>query len=312
MKILVTGGAGFIGSHLTEFLVSEGHTVTVLDNLSTGKHKHLDSVIDKITFVEGDICDNDVIEKIVPGQEMVFHFCCYSDIQQAFMTPEIYVNQNILGCFNLLQSMRKHGVKKIAFPSSTTVLGNVKVAPTPENYGPLLPINMYGAGKLACEAVISGYVNAYDGMQAWIFRFVNMIGGRMDHGAIFDFVRKMKNDPTKLQILGNGTSQRSFMLVDDCVSAIWHSVNNCHDTVNLIHIGNQDQINVTRAAELTVEAMGLKNVKLEYTGNAVGWKGDVPTNYIATETLDRLGWKAERGSSGAVFEAARRLAAEYD
>lgn len=311
MKILVTGGAGFIASHLTEFLVSQGHEVTVLDNLSTGKVKHLDSVIDKITFVDGDIRDYALVDNLVPGVEMVFHFCCYSDIQQAFKTPEIYVDQNVLGCFNLLQTMRKYGVKKIAFPSSTTVLGNVRVAPTPETYGPLQPINMYGAGKLACEAIISGYVHAYE-MQAWIFRFVNMIGGRMDHGAIFDFVRKIKNDPTKLQILGDGTSHRSFMLVDDCVSAIWHSIQNLNDTVNLIHIGNQDQINITRAAELTIQAMGLKDVKLEYTGSAVGWKGDVPTNYIATETLDRLGWKAERDSSGAVLEAARRLAAEYD
>lgn len=311
MKILVTGGAGFIGSHLVEFLIAQGHSVLVFDNLSTGRMSSLARVKDspRFAFVQADVCDAAAVDAAVKGQDFVFHLCDNSDIRFAASHTEDYVRQNILGGFHVLDAMRKHGVTKVAFPSSTTVLGDATVVPTPESYGPLFPMNLYGGAKMAMEALLSAYAFTFD-FQVWIFRFVDIVGGRIDHGVIFDFIKKLKKNPRELEILGDGSQTRSFMIVDDCVDAIWQSITRATERVNLVHIGTPDRTDITRVGHLVCEVMGLSDVQFKYTGGKKGWRGDAFTNFIGCETLDRLGWKARLSSVDAVKEAARRLIAE--
>lgn len=309
MRILFTGGAGFIGSHAVEFLISEGHQVTVFDNLSTGKIRNLKKVYENplLTFVQGDVCNERELEVVLPGHEVVFHFSDNSDIQFAASHPEVYINQNIVSLFKLLELMRKHKVSKILFPSSTTVIGDATVVPTPENYGPLKPMNLYGAGKLACEALLSAYAHTF-GIQAWVFRFVGIVGPRMDHGVIQDFVKKLLNNPAELQILGNGKQQRNFLIVEDCVDAIWTAFRKIQEPLNLVHIGNVDHIEILKVAKIVCEVTGESKTVLRPSESPRGWTGDALSNAIKSDSLDRIQWKPKTiGSEAAVRMAARRI-----
>jgi len=310
-KILVFGGAGFIGSHLTERLIREGASVTVFDSLKTGRTANLAQVWQHpgFRFVEGDVRDRTKVEAIVPGHEFVFHFCDDSDIRSAAEHPDTYVEQNILGLFYVLESMRRNGLRHILFPSSTTVFGELARPPASESHGPMIPLTLYGGAKLAAEGLISAWAHTYD-FQAVVFRFVGIIGGRMDHGVVHDFVRKLQKDPTQLEILGDGSQRRSFVLVDDCVEAMLLAFAKADKPYQVVHIGNVDQISVIETAGIILDVMKLKNVQLRPTGGKVGWKGDVTSNFIATETLTAWGWKPPRSSHEAVSEAAGRLASE--
>lgn len=308
MKILVTGGAGFIGSQLVEFLLNKGDAVTVFDNLSTGKEENLEQArtFKDFIFVKGDIKDSALVDSTVKGHEMVFHLCDNSDIRFAASHPNDYFNQNIFGAFYLLESMRKWGVKKIIFPSSTTVLGDANQVPSPESYGPLQPMNLYGGAKMACEGILSAYAFTFD-MHAWLFRFVDIVGGRMDHGVIHDFVKKLKKNPKELEILGDGSQRRSFLLIDDCIDGIWKAIHQFEKPVNLVHLGNTDQISITRVGELVCQAMELEHVTFKYTGGKKGWKGDSFTNFISNDSLKSAGWHSSFASEATVLEAAKRL-----
>lgn len=310
-KVLVFGGAGFIGSHLTERLIEAGATVTVFDNLQTGRTANLAAVWQHpgFRFVEAEVRDRKKVEEMVPGHEIIFHFCDDSDIRSAAAHPDTYVEQNILGLFYVLEAMRRNGIRVILFPSSTTVFGELANPPASESHGPMMPLNLYGGAKLAAEGLISAWAHTYD-YRAVVFRFVGIIGGRMDHGVVHDFVRKLQQDPTQLEILGDGTQQRSFVLVDDCVEAMLFALSRSAKNCQLVHIGNVDQISVNETANAIVQVMNLKNVRRQYTGGKVGWKGDVTSNFIATETLSAWGWKPRHSSREAVLEAAKRLALE--
>jgi UDP-glucose 4-epimerase len=310
-KVLVFGGAGFIGSHLTERLIQEGAAVTVYDNLKTGRTANLAKVWDHpgFRFVEASVSDRAKVDETVPGHEVIFHFCDDSDIRSAAEHPDTFVEQNIMGLFYVLEAMRRNGTRFILFPSSTTVFGELAHPPASERHGPLAPLNIYGGAKLAAEGLISAWAHTYD-FRAIVFRFVGIIGGRMDHGVVHDFVRKLQKDPTQLEILGDGSQSRSFVLVDDCVEAMLLTLARTAKNYNLIHIGNVDQISISETAEVIIQVMKLKGVEFHRTGGRVGWKGDVTSNFIATETLTAWGWKPRRSSREAVFEAASRLAAE--
>jgi UDP-glucose 4-epimerase len=307
-KILVFGGAGFIGSHLTERLIHEGAAVTVYDNLKTGRTANLAKVWQHpaFRFVQADVSDREKVEAAVPGHEIIFHFCDDSDIRSAAAHPDTFIEQNLMGLFYVLEAMRRNGIRTILFPSSTTVFGELANPPARESHGPMIPLNIYGGAKLAAEGLISAWAHTYD-FHALVFRFVGIIGGRMDHGVIHDFVRKLQTDPAQLEILGDGTQRRSFVLVDDCVEAMLFALAKSTKHYNLVHIGNVDEISVNDAAKIIFDVMQLKNVKLNHTGGKVGWKGDVTSNFIATETLTAWGWKPPHTSREAVFEAARRL-----
>jgi UDP-glucose 4-epimerase len=310
-KVLVFGGAGFIGSHLTERLIQEGASVTVYDNLKTGRTANLAKVRrhSGFRFIEADVSDRKKVEETVPGHEVIFHFCDDSDIRSAAEHPDTFVEQNILGLFYVLEAMRRNGIRVILFPSSTTVFGELAHPPASELHGPMAPLNLYGGAKLASEGLISAWAHTYD-FRAIVFRFVGIIGGRMDHGVVHDFVRKLQRDPTRLEILGDGTQRRSFVLVDDCLEAMLFALARTTRNYNLVHIGNVDQISVNETASVICQVMKLNGVKFHPTGGKVGWKGDVTSNFIATETLTAWGWKPRRSSREAVFEAASRLASE--
>jgi UDP-glucose 4-epimerase len=307
-RILVTGGAGFIGSHLVERLLYEGAKVTVLDNFNTGKEHNLKMVYNhpNFRFVKGDIRNRSLVDEVVDGQNIVFHFCDDSDIRSAAAHPDSYVEQNIMGLYYVLESMRKHNVKTILFPSSTTVLGEIKKWPASEDHGPLAPLSLYGGAKLAAEGLISAWANTF-GLTAIVFRFVGIIGGRMDHGVVHDFVRKLEVNDKELEILGDGTQSRSFVIIDDCIDAMLLCLFKLKDPYQLVHIGNKDQISINTTADAICSALSYSEVKRKYTGGKVGWIGDSTSNFILTETLDKLGWRPAKTSEQAVSEAAKRL-----
>jgi UDP-glucose 4-epimerase len=310
-NILVFGGAGFIGSHLVERLLQDGARVTVFDNLKTGRRSNLANVAKhpKLRFIEADVRNVKKVKATVPGHDVIFHFCDDSDIRFAAEHPDSYVEQNIMGLFYVLEAMRRNGIRTILFPSSTTVFGEIAKPPVSERGGPMIPLNLYGGAKLAAEGLISGWAHTYD-FQAIVFRFVGIIGGRMDHGVVHDFVRKLQRNPSQLEILGDGSQRRSFVLVDDCVEAMLFALANATKNYHLIHIGNRDQIAIRDAAKVILKAMKLKQTKFQFTGGKVGWKGDVASNFIQSETLTQLGWKPQHSSRQAVLEAAARLASE--
>lgn len=310
-KVLVFGGAGFIGSHLCEQLIQEGASVTVFDNLQTGRTANLAKILKhrRFRFVEAEVRDRKKVKQTIPGHDVIFHFCDDSDIRSAAEHPDTYVEQNIMGLFYVLEAMRQNGIRTILFPSSTTVFGELANPPASESHGPMIPLNLYGGAKLAAEGLISGWAHTYD-FQAVVFRFVGIIGGRMDHGVVHDFVHKLQKDPTQLEILGDGSQKRSFVLVDDCVEAMLFTLARAEKNYSLVHIGNVDDISIKQTAGVITDVMKLKGVKFRYTGGKVGWKGDVTSNFIRTETLKALGWKPRRSSREAVFEAASRLARE--
>jgi len=219
--VLVTGGAGFIGSNLVELLVSKGYDVTVMDNLSTKEgDRFIRHLIDnkEIKFVKGDMAKTEDL-KIFDGKDMVVHLAANSDVRHGFENPEVDYRNNVLGTFNILEAMRKYDVKELLFSSSSTVYGKAKQLPTPEEYGPLLPISSYGASKLAGEAMISAYAHYY-GIRSSIFRFANVVGRNSTHGIIYDFINKLKKNPRRLEILGDGTQRKSYVHVSDCIGAM--------------------------------------------------------------------------------------------
>lgn len=311
MKCIVTGGAGFIGSHLTDRLLREGNEVTVVDNLSGGKFQFIEHHMDDphFKFVKEDLSTDGLISSSFKGADMVFHLAANPDVRSGVTDTRTPLTQNIVATFNVLESMRAAGVRKIAFTSTSTVYGEAAVVPTPENYGPLMPISLYGASKLACEALISSYSHTFD-MQSWIYRFANIIGSRGTHGVIFDFIGRLRANPEKLTILGNGRQSKSYLHISDCVDGMLFAVKNSNDPVNIFNIGSDDRFDVTGIARVIAAEMGMQAVEFEYTGGDRGWKGDVPFMTLSISKLKALGWKPVRNSEESVRLCVRELLKE--
>ncbi|NPV63113.1 MAG: NAD-dependent epimerase/dehydratase family protein [Methanotrichaceae archaeon] len=311
-SILVTGGAGFIGSHLTDMLVAENE-VTVLDNLSSGKKEHLDRHLGRknFEFLQSDLLDQKAVEEAVADKDLVFHVAANPDVKLGAEDTRVHLDQNVLATYNLLEAMRKSGVSKIAFTSTSTVYGEADLIPTPEDYGPLKPISLYGASKLSCEALISSYCHTFE-MQSWIYRFANIVGERGTHGVLVDFIRKLQEDPRHLQILGSGNQRKSYLEVKDCAEAMVHCVDRADEETNIFNIGSSDFVDVTRIADIVAEEMGLSDVEYRYTGgiDGRGWKGDVKVMLLDIDRIRGLGWKPRQGSEGAIRTAVRALLRE--
>lgn len=308
MKCIVTGGAGFIGSHLTDRLLTEGNEVTVVDNLSGGKLKFIEHHLKdpRFSFINEDIARDGYVSNAFQGADMVYHLAANPDVRSGVTDTKTPLTQNIVATFNVLESMRASGVKKIAFTSTSTVYGEATEVPTPEAYGPLIPISLYGASKLSCEALISSYCHTFD-MQSWIYRFANIIGSRGTHGVIFDFIGRLRTNPAKLTILGNGRQSKSYLHISDCVEGMLFTVKNSNETVNIFNIGSDDRLDVTGIARTVAAEMGLKNVEFEYTGGDRGWKGDVPFMTLSIDKLKALGWKPAHNSEESVHLCVREL-----
>lgn len=304
-SILVTGGAGFIGSNLVDELLVDNH-VTVVDNFSSGKLENLSNAMENPAFdlQKGDLLDSGLLDDVMHGVDMVFHLAANPDVKMGSENTNTHLKQNLVATHNVLEAMRREGVSKIAFTSTSTVYGEALVVPTPENYAPLKPISLYGASKLACEAFISSYCHTFD-MQSWIYRFANIVGKRGGHGVLVDFIKKLRENPSELEILGSGTQSKSYLCVDDCVDAMLHCVEKADDQVNIFNIGSKDYIDVKTIADIVVQRMGLSDVKYRYTGgiDGRGWKGDVKMMLLSTSALEDIGWIPQSGSKEAVAKA---------
>ncbi|HEC91880.1 MAG TPA: NAD-dependent epimerase/dehydratase family protein [Candidatus Atribacteria bacterium] len=300
MKILVTGGAGFIGSHLVDKLV-ESSDVTVIDNLSSGKEEFVN---EKAVLVKEDLLNSDKICKHFKNIDIIYHLAANPDVKIGAENTRIHLEQNIIVTYNVLEAMRKNNIKKIVFTSSSTVYGSAPM-PTSESYGPLKPESLYGASKLACEALISSYCHTF-GMQSWIFRFANIIGERSTHGVIYDFINKLIKNPKELEILGNGKQEKSYLHVKECIDAMIFTVKNSNENVNIFNIGSEDTISVTKIANIVSEKMNL-NPEFKFTGGERGWRGDIPKMLLSIDKIKSLGWRPRYNSERSVEETTKYL-----
>jgi UDP-glucose 4-epimerase len=302
LSILVTGGAGFIGSHLVDRLL-ETNQVTIFDNFSSGKREHIAHLLDNPNFSlrEADIFDKQALEETLAEKDLVFHLAANPDVKLGAEDTQIHLQQNVLATYSLLEAMRKTGIRKIAFTSTSTVYGEARIVPTPENYGPLKPISLYGASKLACEALISSYCHTFE-MQSWIYRFANIVGQRGTHGVLVDFINKLKKNPAELEILGSGQQRKSYLEVRDCVDAMIYSIEKSNEEINIFNIGSLDAVDVTEIADIVVESMRLSDVKYRYTGGfgGRGWKGDVKVMQLSLDSIVRLGWIPRHNSRASI------------
>ena len=304
-KVLVTGGAGFIGSSLVDKLMLLDYRVKVIDNLSSGRKENINYHLnrDSFEFIEADLLKED-ISQYFEGVDEVWHLAANPNVKSGLSNTKDMIDQNILVTYNVLEAMRKNNVKKINFTSSSVVYGESKTIPTPENYSPLMPISLYGASKLASEALISAYSSSF-GIKGTIFRLANVVGPRSDHGVIHDFIMKLGENKNTLKILGDGNQKKSYIYVDDCVEAMVLA-SNSKDDVGVFNVGSDDYIDVKEIAEAVSKAMGLQPV-LEFGSEDRGWKGDVPVMLLATDKIKSLGWKLNYNSLEAVKLTAEKI-----
>lgn len=299
-KIFITGGAGFIGSNLIDRLIENNHII-VYDNLSSGKMAYLQNHLGKrnFKFVKGDLLNKNLLEKSIKSSNVVFHLAANSDISYGTKYTDIDLKQGTIATYNVLEAMRKKNVKKIIFASTSAIYGEAKITPTAENYGPLFPISYYGASKLAGEGLISAFCHNYN-MQAWIFRFVNVIGENGTHGVALDFIKKLRKNPEELEILGDGEQTKQYLYVKECIEGVLYGFKNSNKKINLFNLTCQRAIKVKTIATMVMKEMGLKNVKFKYTGGKRGWPGDIPQVRLDPAKINKLGWKAKLSSGQAV------------
>ena len=304
MRSIVTGGAGFIGSHLVDYLVSAGDDVIVIDSLISGDLNSIKSHLDekRVTLVSADLL-SDSWQEHLAGADRVSHLAADPDVRESSVAPDKQLNNTIIATHRVLEAMRKAGVPEIVFTSTSTVYGEASVIPTPESYTPMEPVSVYGASKLASEALISAYCHSFS-MRSWIFRFANIIGARSGHGVITDFIRKLKANPQELEILGDGKQTKSYLEVRECIRAIMYVVGHTHDPVNTYNIGSEDWISVTDIADILCSEMKL-SPKYHYTGGSRGWVGDVPKMQLDINRLKILGYVPDITSKESVRIAVR-------
>lgn len=304
MKILVTGGAGFIGSHLCDVLIADGHNVTVVDNLVLGKVENIEHLINNpnFRFLREDLNNGHAIDMIFMDGEfdMVYHLAANSDIQKGGKDPMVDYQLTFNTTFNVLQMMKKYEVKKFFFASTSAIYGETYDVLN-EDYGPLKPVSNYGAGKLASEAFISAFASTYH-IQTWITRFPNVVGERFTHGVIYDFIHKLQKNPNELEVLGNGEQCKPYVYVKDLVAGIQFVINNSNEPYNVYMLGSDTRTKVKEIAAMVIEEMGL-NASIRYTGGDRGWVGDVPEFRYDLTKVNNLGWKASYDSNGAVRKA---------
>jgi UDP-glucose 4-epimerase len=313
MKYLVTGAAGFIGSSLVDRLLSQGHMVIGVDNFSTGMREFIAHTLKytRFTFVEGDLIEPGLLSAVLPGTDAVFHLAANADIRGGLNHPKRDLEQNTFVTFNVLEAMRQAGVRRIIFSSTAAVLGEPEVFPTPENCAIPAQTSLYGASKMACEGLISSYCEGY-GFEGYVFRFVSLLGPRYPHGHVFDFVRKLRNDSSRLLILGNGQQRKSYLHIEDCLDAlilICEDKRTAKDTrrrFEVYHLGVPEYCRVEQSASWISDELGL-TPKFEFSGGERGWIGDNPFVFLDVSKAMAVGWKPTHSIEQSVRETARWL-----
>jgi UDP-glucose 4-epimerase len=305
MRSVITGGAGFIGSHLVDHLVAQGDEVVVIDALLAGDLRFIGRHIDSgaVTFVRANLL-NPGWQEVCAGADRLWHIAADPDVRESAISPDAQLNNTIIATHRVLEAVRTHAIPHIVFTSTSTVYGEATVIPTPELYSPMEPVSVYGAAKLACEALISAYCHSF-GVTGYIFRFANIIGPRSGHGVITDFIRKLRQNQKELEILGDGKQTKSYLEVSACIEAISFVINHAKEQVNTYNIGSEDWIDVTTIADIIVQESGLSGVQYRYTGGSRGWVGDVPKMQLAVDKLKHLGYTPAIGSHESVRRAVR-------
>jgi UDP-glucose 4-epimerase len=315
---LVTGGAGFIGSNLVDNLMKHEYEVVVLDNLSNGNLNNIRQWLrnERFHLVRGDLKNATDLQKAVDNVELVFHLAANPEVRVGQTNPSVHFKENLVATFNLLEAMKKSQMAKtLIFASTSTIYGEASVMPTPENYGPLVPISLYGASKLGCESLACSYAYTF-GVRALILRLANVVGLRATNGVIVDFIKKLRANPKRLEILGDGTQTKSYLHINDCIGAIEYLTElflASEKRVDIYNVGAFDQIGVGRIAEIVTEQMKLPNVQLRFTGGVDGgrgWLGDVKLMHLSIKKLRDAGWKPKYGSEQAVKLATKALLKE--
>ena len=291
MRALVTGGAGFIGSHLVDRLLQDGHHVRAFDNFSTGQRRFLASAQtnDKFELIEGDLIDENQIEIAMRDVDFVWHLAANADVRSGTDQPRRDLEQNTIATANVLEAMRKNEVRHIVFSSTGSIYGEASVIPTPEDCPMPVQTSLYGASKLACEGMISAYCEGF-AMRGWIFRFVSILGERYTHGHIFDFYRRLLNDPDNLHILGNGKQRKSYLYIHDCLNAMFKAVEVAPDAVNVLNLGTDEYVEVNDSVDLITDHLGLTPER-SYAGGERGWIGDSPFIFLQCDRMRSLGWQ---------------------
>lgn len=289
MRTLITGGAGFIGSNLVDRLLSAGHQVIAFDNLSTGRMEFLADALHspKFTFRQGDLLDQAALEEALPGVDIVFHLAANADVRYGILHPGKDLQQNTIATMNVLEAMRHCGVRRIAAASTGSVYGDATVFPTPEDAPFPVQTSLYGASKLATEGLISAYVRRFQ-FQAWIFRFVSILGERYTHGHVFDFYRQLQAHPDRLEVLGDGQQRKSYLYVQDCIDAILLSLKS-ESPINILNLGTDEFALVNNSIQWICQELGV-SPKISYSGGERGWVGDSPFILLDCARMRSLGW----------------------
>jgi UDP-glucose 4-epimerase len=307
MKALVTGSAGFIGSNLVDRLLADGHEVTGFDNFSTGQPEFLEAAFRRPRFrlEHGDLLDATALDRAMEGVEFVFHMAANADVRFGTQHPRKDLEQNTIGTANVLEAMRERGVRRMAFPSTGSVYGEPAIFPTPEDAPFPVQTSLYAASKLAAEAMIEAYCEGF-GMQAYIFRFVSILGERYTHGHILDFYKQLREHPEHLDVLGDGHQRKSYLYVQDCVDAILLAIAHGGDKVNLFNLGTDEYCQVNDSIGWISERLGCAP-QLRYTGGERGWIGDSPFIFLDCARIRALGWRPRLSIREAVLRTVEYL-----
>lgn len=291
MRYFVTGCAGFIGSNLVDRLLQQGHEVVGYDNFSTGHREFLTAALQNKNFslIQGDLLDRNTLNQSMSNIDAVFHMAANADVRFGTHHPHKDLEQNAIATFNVLEAMRLSQVKRIAFASTGSIYGEAAVIPTPEDAPFPIQTSLYGASKLAAEGMIQAYCEGFQ-FQAYIFRFVSILGERYTHGHVFDFYKQLVKDPTKLHVLGNGKQRKSYLYVQDCVDAIFFAMEHAKDNINIFNLGTDEYCEVNNSIAWLCEHLQLTPT-LSYSGGERGWIGDNPFIFLDTKKIRALGWQ---------------------
>ena len=310
MKVLVTGGAGFIGSHLVERLLKEGNEVIVVDNYTLGKKENLASVLENknLEIIECNIDETEnFCEKLIDYNiDIIYHLAANSDIQTGGQNPDVDFRDTFMTTRSVLELMRRKDIKNLFFSSTSAIYGDKMGIPLKEDLGDLRPISYYGGAKFASEAIISSYTHMND-LNVVMFRFPNVIGPHLTHGVIFDFKKKLERNPKELEILGDGTQQKPYVYVLDLIDAIMMLTKDIKKGIEIYNAGDETSTSVLTIANIVCEELGYKDVEYKFTGGNIVWKGDVPKFNFNLEKIHKAGWKASHTSDEAVRDTVRSI-----